>query len=141
MQNQKCQKSVIVPAEPVRLVRRLIQKFAPVRNARVRYDSERSSWALLNEDNRPIRHFTHGFMQDVSFTSVETVSHVGCGGPQTTHIGLATGTLREGIYSPNLSGLKNLSFHSGYFIDATGLPVGACSSLQLMPGRHALYQV
>lgn len=123
-------------SKPKALVRRLIQKFAPVQ-ASIRYDVTRNLWAILDRENKPIRHFRHGFMENVSLTTISVTVGSGCGA-HTNTIGVASGTLREGIYSPNLVGLSNLSFKDG-FRDEHNRPLAYVSELQLLPDRRALY--
>lgn len=132
---------------PKQFVRRLIQKVAPIKNARVRYDVAVNQWALLDEKNEPIRHFTHGYMEDVRFTAIEATERIehkgGCNGGWTENrkyfIGVAQGTLREGVYSPNIQGLQNLSFKGGGFCDIQARNLRTAKELQLMPDRRALY--
>lgn len=123
-------------SKPKALVRRLIQKFKPVQ-ANIRYDVTKNLWAVLDDKNEPIRHFRHGFMESVTLETISVRIGSGCGAHSTT-IGLATGTLREGIYSPNLVGLSNLSFKDG-FRDEHNRPLAFVRELQLLPDRRALY--
>lgn len=140
MKTITCQKPPIQPtvldSKPKAFVRRLIQKFAPI-HARVRYDATKNLWAILDDSNQPIRHFRNGFMENVQLSHVHVKIGSGCGA-SSEYIGIASGTLREGIYSPNLVGLTNLSFKQG-FIDEQGNSLSSCSQLQLMPERRALY--
>lgn len=123
-------------SKPKALVRRLIQKFKPVQ-ASIRYDVTKNLWAVLDKDHNPIRHFRHGFMENVTLANVTVRIGTGCGA-HSTSIGLASGTLREGIYSPNLVGLSNLSFKDG-FRDEHNRPLAFVHELQLLPDRRALY--
>lgn len=129
---------VLSDNKPTRLVRRVIQKFAPIRDARVRYDREHNLWALLDEEDQPIRHFTHGFMEDVKFTTKTVRQGFGCGA-SSTEIGIAQGTLRESVYHPEVTSLQNLHFSHG-FCDPNGRQLHTASVLQLMPERRAVYR-
>lgn len=135
-----CYKPTLQPelldSKPKALVRRLIQKFAPMQ-ASVRYDADKNLWAILDETNKPIRHFRHGFMENVRLSTVTVRVGSGCGA-HSSSIGLASGTLREGIYSPSLIGLRNLSFKNG-FVNEYSEPLAFVSQLQLLPDRRALY--
>lgn len=123
-------------SKPKALVRRLIQKFAPIQ-ANIRYDVTKNLWAILDENHNPLRHFRHGFMENVSLATITIRIGSGCGAHSTT-IGLASGILREGIYSSNLVGLSNLSFKDG-FRDEHNRRLVFVRELQLLPDRRALY--
>lgn len=137
----------LVDSKPTAFVRRLIQKFAPVSNARVRYDTEKSLWCLLDSENKPLRHFAFGYIENAvfSFAEIKKLVHVaGCGGgydrEDTTTIGIATGTLREGVYHPSVRGLENLRFRGDSFLNGRDEVLRSASVLQLMPNRRALYR-
>jgi hypothetical protein len=123
----------------MRLVRRIKQQFLPT-HARVRYDEQVNKWAVLVDNNKPVRHFTHGHIRNVTLTVEETKEHTGgCGGAVTTHIGIAEGDLVENAHTGDVIGMRNLSFKRG-FIDESGRAIQNAAVIALLPNRHAMFK-
>lgn len=117
---------------------------ADVQQVHVRYDASCDSWAVVDATGKPVKHFTHGVLADVTFEtlSVEELVRVGCGS-ETRYgsIGVATGTLYEGTHGKDFSGFHNMGFNGQAFVNEDGEPLSSARKLRLMPGRKALYKV
>lgn len=121
-----------------RLIRRLKELVKPT-HASVRYDSTANKWAVLDKDSNPIRHFEHGVMTDVVFSTAKVEGQrVGCGGSSSSIVGIATGSLRQDTYGSDAIGYSNLSFDGHQFINDQGNLLTSAKSLRLLENRRAL---
>ena len=87
-------------------VRRILQTVKPSQ-ARVRYDAAVNMWAVLDENNQPVRHFAYGYIESATLESITVREGHGCGA-RSTSIGVASGALREGVYAPDLQNPQNI---------------------------------
>jgi len=115
-----------------------------VKQVHVRYDASCGSWAVVDDKGKPVAHFTHGVLQDVTFEaiSVENTVRLGCGSEtRSESIGVATGTLFMNTHGKDFSGFHNLGFNGQQFVNEDGEPLTSVHKLRLMPERRALYKV
>lgn len=130
----------IIPSKIGQAVSRVKQAIIPTQAA-VRYDASVKMWAVLDKKTlKPLRHFTHGSLTNVSFSSQKTTRHVGCAGSVTEFAGIAEGTLREGQMGTDHVGYRNLKFKDGSFLSFDGGDIQKASMVVLLPDRHAIYK-
>ena len=110
----------------------------------VRYDASCDRWAVVDNTGKPTRHFEFGVLVDVQFTTATTTEMVrlGCGSEARKNtVGVASGTLMEGVHGRDFVGFHNLGFNGDAFVDEDGNPLTSARKLRLMPGRRALYKI
>lgn len=138
-----CKKSPNKTAKPKKSsgLKKLVQKFnpKPIKNANVRFDSDKSAWARLDENMNPVEHFDLALMKKVTFKTHRTEEVKGCYA-STTHIGIASGDLYLHRGSDKTTKARNLSFkgESGFF-GPDDESVTEASQVLLMKDRHSLY--
>jgi len=119
-----------------KLLRKVKDAIAP-EFARVRYDANRKAWAVLDNDNEPIRHLDYGVMEHVVFEAID-MKVPGCHG---MFMGVAKGYLRSNTYGKDSMGYRNMSFDGrGAFRNTDGDQIKSASSLRLLQDRRALYK-
>lgn len=111
-----------------------------IQTASVRFDSDQKEWAVINvHTGNPMRHFSHGVMTNVAFTTRKVgVDMLGCGPAE--YVGIATGELIEEIHGDEVDGFHNLSFDGREFRGSDNKAINGCSALRLLKGRRALYR-
>ena len=105
----------------------------------VRYDSQSSQWAVINEQGNPTRVIPRGVMKNVEFFSFMTRMIRGCA-EHRDYLGIAQGELHEGA-TTRATGLKNLDFkgEEGFRCPDNNLLTKA-KLLVLNPDRRAVFK-